>query len=301
MINSLLLLLVLETAEPSYNTIMALLPQNVAAQAAAQTLPDLRMEKSPVKTRDSIAPLIEAKSVFSIDLASGSPLFTRDIFTRRQMASIAKLMTAMVILDNHNLDEKIRVSRNAAEQTGSQMRLRPGEELTVENTLAGMLINSGNDAAAALAEYDAGNEKAFVKKMNEKAFALGLKDTLFSNAKGFDEENNYSTAFDIMIFSRAAWQYPFIKQTVGRKKAEAASADGKIKHALESTNELLEDPYFKILGLKTGSTPAAGLSFVSMAEGPNGHEILTIILDSPNRFRETKIFLDWAFRNFQFP
>jgi D-alanyl-D-alanine carboxypeptidase len=153
----------------------------------------------------------------------------------------------------------------------------------------------------ALAEFDAGSEETFVFRMNEKARGLGLKDTHFSNVKGFDEDSNYSTAYDTMMFGRAALEYPFIRKTVARKSAEVTSASGKIKHRLESTNELLENPHFKVVGLKTGRTPAAGQSFVSLMEGPNGHEILTVLLDSPDRFKETKIVLDWVLRNYEFP
>jgi len=153
----------------------------------------------------------------------------------------------------------------------------------------------------ALAEFDAGSEKTFVFRMNEKARALSLKDTHFSNVKGFDEDANYSTAYDTVMFSRAALQYPFIRKTAALKMTEVSSASGKIKHRLESTNELLENPYFNVIGLKTGKTPAAGQSFVSLTKGPNGHEILTVLLDSPDRFKETKIVLDWVLRNYDFP
>ncbi|MBI2453642.1 hypothetical protein HYV58_00510 [Candidatus Peregrinibacteria bacterium] len=84
------------------------------------------------------------------------------------------------------------------------------------------------------------------------------------------------------------------------KKIAVTSANEKITHELESTNELLENPHFDVIGLKTGRTPAAGPSFVSIARGPKGHEIQTVILDSPDRFKETKIILDWIFRNFDF-
>lgn len=305
MLNQLLFFLFFETAEPSYGTLISALPEKIItpafleAQLESQPL-TLQNPNSPVKKTDSIAPVVDAESVFSVDLESGTPLFAREIFIRRPIASIAKLVTAMIILDNHKLNEKIKISKNAATQEGSSMRLAPGEEITVENLLKGMLINSGNDAAVALAEFDAGSEANFVKKMNEKAAQLGLKNTHFSNAKGFDEPENYSTAFDIMIFARKALSYPFIKKTAATKTAEVESFNGKIKHKLESTNELLENPYFNVVGLKTGTSPAAGESYVSLMNVPNGNEVLTVVLNSPNRFKETKIILDWILRNFDF-
>ena len=300
MFSSLLFSLFFETVEPSYGTLLQFFPETVIA-GAPSTLTLAPQQQAPLKTGVSIGPVIEARSVYAMDLASGTPLFVRDIFTRRHIASIAKLVTAMVILDAHKLDEKTTVSQNAATQEGSSMKLKRGEQITVENLLTGMLVNSGNDAAVALAELDAGNESHFVEKMNEKAQALGLKDTHFSNAKGFDEPANYSTAFDTMIFARAALTYPFIKKTAATKTGDVASVDGKTHHRLESTNELLEHSSFHVIGLKTGHTPEAGESFVSLALTSDGHEILSVMLDSPNRFKETKILLDWIYRNFAFP
>lgn len=304
MLANLLFFLFFETVEPSYGTFAEIMPQQVIAPAVAEIklngAPALNIRNAPVKTGKSTAPVVEAKSVFSIDLKSGAPLFANNIFERRKIASIEKLLTAMIILDEHKLDEKTVVSRKAASQEGSTMGLQENEQITVKNLLIGMLVNSGNDAAVALAEYNAGDEASFVAKMNTKARRLGLKNTHFSNAKGFDDDENYSTAFDTALFSRAALEYPFIRKTAMIKNAEVSSLNGRIKHILENTNDLLENPYFKIKGLKTGKTPEAGQSFVSLAEDPKGNEILTVVLDSPDRFKETKIILDWIFRNYAF-
>lgn len=293
----LLFSLFLETAQPSYATFMALLPEPVTLQASTLSL---ESPPTPVKKGDSLAPVIQAASVYSIDLASGAPLFSKNIFERRPIASISKLITAMVILDSHKLNEVVRVNRNATLQEPTKMYLRAGEEITVEALLTGLLVGSANDAAVALAEFAAGSEKAFVAKMNEKALQLGLMNSHFSNAKGFDETGNYSTAFDTMKFSQAAAGYPFIRKTTAIKKTTVTSANGKFTHTLENTNELLENPHFHIFGLKTGLTPGAGESFVSLAKGPGGREILTVVLGSPDRFQETKIVIDWVIRNWGF-
>lgn len=298
MLSPFLLYFLLETAQPSYATFHAFFPEDIIVSARA---PHLALQKEPRKRSESTGPVVQAETIYSVDLTSGSPLLVRNIFARRPIASISKLITAMVILNRHALDEKVTVSKNASSQEGSKMWLRDGEKITVESLLTGLLVSSGNDAAVALAEFDAGSEETFVFRMNEKARALGLKDTHFSNVKGFDEDSNYSTAYDTMMFGRAALEYPFIRKTVALKTTEVTSASGKTKHRLESTNELLENPYFKVIGLKTGRTPAAGQSFVSLMDGPNGHEILTVLLDSPDRFKETKIVLDWVLRNYEFP
>ena len=301
MLSPLLFFLLFETVQPSYATLVKMLPENVIMQASVLSAPSLNVNNAPFKKGDSIAPVIEAQSVYSIDLTSGMPLFVRDIFARRSIASITKLITAMIILDRHSVNEVLTVSRNAATQNGSKMDLREGEKITVKDALIGMLVDSGNDAAVALAEFDAGSEKAFLEEMNAKAADLGLTNSHFSNAKGFDEPDNYSTAFDTMIFGKAALSYPFIRSTVSIKTGEVTSADGKIKHKLESTNELLDNPYYTVVGLKTGNTPGAGQSFVSLMKAPNNHEILSVMLDSPSRFKETKILLDWILRTYTFP
>ncbi|KKU79458.1 MAG: D-alanyl-D-alanine carboxypeptidase [Candidatus Peregrinibacteria bacterium GW2011_GWA2_47_7] len=301
MLSPLLFFLLFETVQPSYATLVKMLPENVIMQASVLSAPSLNVNNAPFKKGDSIAPVIEAQSVYSIDLTSGMPLFVRDIFARRSIASITKLITAMIILDRHSVNEVLTVSRNAATQNGSKMDLREGEKITVKDALIGMLVDSGNDAAVALAEFDAGSEKSFLEEMNAKAADLGLTNSHFSNAKGFDEPDNYSTAFDTMIFGKAALSYPFIRSTVSIKTGEVTSADGKIKHKLESTNELLDNPYYTVVGLKTGNTPGAGQSFVSLMKAPNNHEILSVMLDSPSRFKETKILLDWILRTYTFP
>ncbi len=298
MLSNLLYILLFETVQPSYGTFLDVMPAPLVAKAFET--PTLGTKNAPIRKTQSREPVLDAKSIYAVDLASGEPLMARDIFSRRSIASIEKLVTAMVVLDHHKLDEHVIVSKNAATQEGSGMGLKKGEEITVENLLTGMLINSGNDSATALAEFTAGSEAAFSLMLNEKADELGLQNTHFSNAKGFDEENNSSTAFDTMRFSRAALDYPFIRKTVAQKTADVTSANGKIKHHLESTNELLENPYYDIVGLKTGHTPDAGQSFVALLKAPKGREILTVMLDSPNRFKETKILVDWILRTFEF-
>lgn len=303
MLHSLLFLLALESMQPSPGTLFTFVPSQILAEElllSSNRNPSLATLQAPTKKDESSGPVLEAASVFAVDVKTGTPLFAKDIFTRRSIASIAKLVTAMVVLDSHSLNEIATISKNAASQEGSSMGLKTGEKITVHNLLMGLLIKSGNDAAVALAEFDAESEDKFVKKLNEKATALHLRNTHFSNAKGFDDEGNYSTAFDTIAFSRTALSYPFIIESVAKAKAEVTSTDGKLTHSLESTNQLLDNQYFTVRGLKTGHTPAAGESFVALAIAENGHEILTVVLNSPDRFKETKILLDWIFRHFTY-
>ncbi len=299
MLSELVYLLFFESASPDYSALLNILPEEFVVRELPQL--SLLTTNAPKKTTQSLGPVIDAASVFAIDLQTSTPLFTKNIFAKRSIASITKLVSAMVILDAHpNLDEVVTVSQNAASQEGSRMWLRTGEKMTIRNLLTGMMVASANDAAVALAEFDAGSEEAFAEKMNAKTQQLALKQSHFTNAKGFDESAHFSTAFDTMLFSKTATTYPFIRELALKKSTEVKSTSGDVTHKLESTDLLLDNPYFKILGLKTGTTPLAGESVVSLAQLSNGREVLVVILGSPDRFKETKIMLEWIERNYTF-
>ena len=180
------------------------------------------------------------------------------------------------------------MSKNAAAVTGSRMGLRSGETISVKNLLYGLLIPSGNDAAVALAEYNAGTEKDFVKKMNAKAKLLGLDQTQYTNSTGLDNGESYSTPHDLALLASYLIRDNTIRQIVNLKEAEIAG------HKMENTNTLLGQMGIK--GIKTGRTDAAGECLVTLAENPEGKEVLIVVLGSQNRFYDTKILLDWIYR-----
>lgn len=260
----------------------------------------LESSKAPLKDPYYISPIIEAEASIAIDLNTGEILFEKNIHARLAIASITKLMTILIILEENKLDEVVTISSNAASTNGSTMHLKQSEEITVENLLYGAIINSANDAAVALAEHNSGSVSAFVEKMNQKAKNLGLINSNFSNPIGLDGPNNYSSAFDVAKIAKEVYQYEFIQQAAQIKDFSVSSVSGKYTHSLESTNELL-DSYLGIKGLKTGKTDAAGLCFVAVAENEEGNEIITVVLNSPARFPETKILVDWIFRAYNWP
>lgn len=250
----------------------------------------------PIKNPEFIAPIINAKSTIAIDLKTGTILYEKNAHQRVSIASITKLMTILIILEENDLSEEATVSQNAATTTGSTMFLRAGEKITLENLLYGALINSANDAAVALAEHNAGSTKDFVEKMNKKALSLGLVNTKFSNPIGLDESNNYSSAYDVAKLAKYVYQKQLIRTIAAIKETKVSSVDGAYTHELKSTNELLDNELYKFKGLKTGQTDAAGLCLSSIAENDEGNEIITVVLNSPARFTETKILVDWVFR-----
>ncbi|MFC1616319.1 D-alanyl-D-alanine carboxypeptidase family protein [Patescibacteria group bacterium] len=254
----------------------------------------------PIKKPQFVAPIINASSSISMDLNTGAVLYEKEAHQRRPLASITKLMTILIILDENKLEEEVIVSSNAANTEGSTMYLVAGERITVENLLKGALIQSANDAAVALAEFNAGNVNSFIEKMNKKALDLGLINTHYENPTGLDQPNNYSSAYDIAKLAQHIYSYNFITQTAPIQNMEVKSVNGRLTHKLEATNELL-DSYLNIKGLKTGRTQAAGLCLVAVAENENKNQIISVVLNSPDRFKESKILLDWVFRAFNWP
>lgn len=255
----------------------------------------LSVSAIPVKREGFISPVIEAHSSIAMDNQTGEILYEKSAHERRQIASITKLMTAIIILEENDLNSVVTVSAKANGEDGSQMFLRTGEKITVENLLYGLIINSANDAAITLAEFNAETVDKFVEKMNQKALSLGLINTHFQNPVGFDHRQNYSSAYDVAKLSRYAYQKQFIQKAAEIKELKIQSVDQAYTHELESTNELLGS-YLNIKGLKTGHTDQAGLCLVSIAENDQYHDIITVVLGSPARFRESKILIDWTFR-----
>lgn len=215
------------------------------------------------------------------------------------IASLTKIMTALVILENHDLDEVVMIEEdyNQMEELGVRIWLHQYEKITVENLLIGLLVRSAGDAALALAAYHSGSVDAFVNEMNARAQTLHLDQTHFTNPIGLDHPDHYSSAFDLAILTKHALRYPDFRRIVRMPRAAITSTDGEITHEFESTNYLLES-YLDIRGVKTGTTDEAGQSLINLAHHWNGKEVIVVLLDSPERFQESKRLIDWAFRNF---
>lgn len=272
--------------------------------------------KPPIKNPQQIAPIVDARAAIVMDRESGEILFEKNPHDRLAIASITKLMTVLIILEENDPSEIVTVSGNANSTEGSTMFLQTGEQITVENLLKGAMIHSANDAAVALAEhnvkdlhkdainpeapYNPGTIQDFVDKMNKRAQELGLENTHFANPMGFDDKNNYSSPYDLAKLGSYIYNNKLIQNVSVIKTTEVQSTDGGLNHKLETTNELL-DSYLKVKGLKTGSTDGAGLCMVAIAENDEGHEIITVVLDSPARFKESTVLIDWTFRSYNWP
>ena len=257
----------------------------------------IQINSIPTLKTGKIEPVIYADAAYALDLTSNTPLYKKNEHDNLPIASLTKLMTAYIILEEEELDSVVTVSTNAAQTEGSQIWLAAGETIEVESLLYGLLIQSGNDCAVALAEFNAGSEVIFINKMNQKARLLGLTETYFTSASGLDDQG-YSTTQDLARLSMYLLKNDCIREITSLPEATITGTFGYPTHELTSTNELLGS-YLNVKGLKTGKTPAAGECLITVAENHAGHEILTVILGSDDRFGETKLMLDWIYNSYE--
>ncbi|MDO8498885.1 MAG: D-alanyl-D-alanine carboxypeptidase family protein [bacterium] len=242
-------------------------------------------------------PQVSAVAVFVEDLNTNTTLFTKDAQKRVPIASTTKIMTALVAVNSFPEDAVLTVPAVSLVE-GSNMGLKLGEKLSLRSLLYGMLLNSGNDAAYTIAANYPGGVGAFVREMNRRVSELGLSNTHFDNPAGFDSPNHYSSASDLARIASLVSQNHQLSWVVGTKEATVASADKSISHPLKNLNKLLDIP--GVLGMKTGTTPLAKENLVGLAERGD-HKILTVVLGSEDRFRETEKLLDWTDSNFRWP
>ena len=229
---------------------------------------------------------VSATAAVLMDADSGRLLYEKNGGRRMLIASTTKLMTALVALEQGDLQREITVTGSHMAE-GSSMYLRPGEKLTVETLLYGLLLCSGNDAALAVTEC-AGGLEPFVALMNEKAAALGMADTHFANPSGLDDEEHYSTARDMAQLARAAVNEPTLLRMASTRQA---SIGGR---TLTNHNKLL-GRMEGCLGLKTGYTKAAGRTLVSCAER-DGVRLVAVTLQDGDDWNDHASLYDRGFR-----
>lgn len=239
----------------------------------------------PIKKNDSNIST-GAKSALVIDYESQQILYAKNIESKLAIASLTKIMTAVIAIEKiEDLKSLATIPYEATQVLGSKVWLKTGERISYEDLIKAMLIASGNDSAKALAILVGQTEENFIKLMNEKAKELGMKNTNYANAHGLDNPNNYSTAFDQSILARYALSKRIIKDTIEIQSLDIKSYDG-VPHNLVNTNKLLGvDPEVK--GFKTGSTEGAGECLITLAQNKFGNSIITILLNSQNRFEES--------------
>lgn len=258
----------------------------------------LELSPIPALKHEALEPDIQAKAALIMDYDTGLFLYEKNIHKALPMASLTKIMTAILILEGHDLSEIVTVESDFSGLEGVRIWLMQGERITVGNLLKALLIRSAGDVAIALAEHHSGTVEDFVREMNQRAKGLNLVHTHFANPIGLDEDGHYSSAYDLAILSKYALRFPTFRAIVRLDKATISSVDGKFHHTFKSTNDLL-DSYLDIQGVKTGTTDGAGQSLINLARNDRGHEVIAVLLNSPSRFQENKSMIDWAFRSYQ--
>ena len=245
-----------------------------------------------VRAAGRTAPGISAASAVLMDAASGRVLYEKDSHTHRLIASITKLMTALVALESgHALDETVTVAPEWTGAEGSSLYLRPGEEITLEALLYGLLLRSGNDAALAVAGNCGGTVERFVAEMNEKARELGMKDSRFANPSGLNADGHYSSAYDMALLARACLENETLAKIAATKSITLGT------RTFTNHNKLLWR-YEGCIGLKTGFTEKAGRTLVSAAER-DGMTLICVTLNAPNDWQDHTSLFDYGFANYQ--
>jgi D-alanyl-D-alanine carboxypeptidase (penicillin-binding protein 5/6) len=227
-------------------------------------------------------PSIKASSLYLVELKSGRVLLEQDSTRRLPPASLTKIMTALIALESAPLQEVVKIDRRALVHTSS-LKFKAGEEFLLRDLLTAMLVSSANDACEAVAWHVGGNADKFVALMNERARTLGLHNTHFANACGFDAPGHYSTAADLAKLTKQALQEPVFSMMVRTIARDIATMDGTRKVSLHSTNELLLNP--DVNGVKTGYTSKAGRCLIA-SMFKDGHRLLLVGLNVKDRWEQ---------------
>lgn len=251
---------------------------------------------APIASSNIYDPEIYATSAIVMDADTRTILFAQNIDEQRPMASTTKLMTALASLREFSPTRVISIDAEDVAVGGSSMYLLPGEEFLLKDLIKGLLIPSGNDAALTLENEFKTRGKDLIVEMNEYALALGMNNTHFVNASGLDDEDHYSTAHDMAMLASFAIQDYTIRSSVNISETIVYSLDGVHGHYLKSTNELLGEVE-GVDGMKTGYTLGAGQCLISSVVR-NGHRIVTVVLNSPDRFAESETLIEWTYNNY---
>lgn len=248
-----------------------------------------------------------------MDAESGIVLQEKSAHEKRQIASLTKLMTSILVMERiDDLDETVIIDHEMVDTEGTRIgcprsgfcngvRLHVGEELSVRDLLKAMLMNSANDAALALAKHVSGSVDTFVDVMNARARALGLQNTHFCTPSGLEPEGResgcYSSAFDIARIASQALKYDMIWELARTPGSTIVSKDGKYAHDIFNTDILLGE-YPDLVGAKTGFTPLAGYSLLAISFDPERqHKVVSVVLNDPERWSSVKRMFSWAFQS----
>lgn len=220
------------------------------------------------------APKVLSKYAICIERTTGTILFENDAYEKTAMASTTKIMTAIIAIEKGNLNDIVTISKKAAQINGSRLDLRENMQISLKDLLYGLMLRSGNDAAIAIAEYISGSTEEFAVLMNEKAKSLGMNNSHFVTPNGLDNDQHYSTAYDMAVLTNYALNNKVFAEIVGTKKI-SINWNGNSRE-ISNTNELLGN-YNGVYGVKTGFTFGAGRCLISACKR-NGLDVIVVVL-----------------------
>lgn len=270
---------------------MLVCPLTVSAQAVWSSVDQIALARL-----DDVGG-VSAQSAILIDAASGQVLYGKDEHTKLPMASTTKIMTALCAVELGEVGEIITVSPAAVGIEGSSVYLHEDEKLTLEQLLYALLLESANDAAAAIAIALCGSIEAFADYMNKKAAELGLEHTHFENPHGLDGEQHYTTAHDLSLIARAALAHPTLRNIVSTRKITIPLDGTQGARTLINHNKMLRY-YEGAIGVKTGFTKRSGRCLVSAAER-DGLVLIAVTLNAPDDWSDHTRMLDAGFAAYE--
>lgn len=242
-------------------------------------------------------PITRAKAAALIDVSSSRILYEQNGNERLPIASLTKIMTAIVAIEEGDLKSKVKVGKNAVGVEGSSIYLQYNEELSLEDLLYGLMLRSGNDAAMAIAEHIGGSMEGFVYLMNRKAELLGLKNTHFMNPHGLDHRDHYASAHDLALLTAYALQNPTFRTIVSTKVKTAPLPGEKWDRKWVNKNKMLR-LYPGGDGVKTGYTKIAKRCLASSATR-DGRQLAAIVLNDGDDWNDSMKLLDYGFQEYQ--
>lgn len=282
------------------NIFLLVFSYNYFSFADDEDLEDLGDVSSYIETSSDTTnePSINSRAAIVYDRNSGIVLFGKNENEKRKMASTTKIMTAIVVIENSNLDDIVTVSQKAAGTGGSRLGLHTNDKVSVRNLLYGLLLCSGNDAAVALAEYIGGDLPHFADLMNKKCDELNLTSTHFVSPHGLDNDEHYTTAYELSIIANYALKNDIFRNFVSTKNC-TVSINGYSKN-LSNTNELLGS-LNGVYGVKTGFTNGANRCLVTSVKRED-MDLICVVLGADTKKDRTKdsiALIEYAFNNFE--
>jgi len=241
---------------------------------------------------------IAAQGAILIEQESGRVLYEKNAHTQMRIASITKIMTAILAVESGKMDDMVTVSKKASSAEGSSLYLEPGDKIKLEDLVYGLMLRSGNDAAVAIAEHVGGSLEQFVQMMNDKAKELGMKNTVFANPHGLDDhENHYSTAYDMALVTQYAMRNEQYRKITGTKEYQCKSLNRSIGTWLNK-NKLLTILYPYSTGGKTGYTKRAKRTLVSTAE-KDELKLIAVTINDRQDWKDHMTLFNTAFQKYE--